>query len=235
MPVSEPLSKCQQEVANEPASRPEILLVSLHKQPNFDESYRRLLSGLCMVAHLHRAERPSTALIHLSENPAAVLVTDPGIAAIPHGEVQTKLREYVNGGGTVIFAFHFPSFTHGVGMGVFFSTVLDLPWERGDFHRTTFTLNPRAVNNLPSTRRLAPSYSLKAFHLKNVSPDAAIYLPGPESTVESPIFLPLPCPIQHPDQTPVAWAQVGQGWVGYIGDVNAERETTDVILSMCGL
>lgn len=37
------------------------------------------------------------------------------------------------------------------------------------------------------------------------------------------------------DESPVACASVGQGKLGYLGDVNAERESGDVILAMCGL
>ncbi|KAF4311390.1 hypothetical protein GTA08_BOTSDO13129 [Botryosphaeria dothidea] len=36
-------------------------------------------------------------------------------------------------------------------------------------------------------------------------------------------------------QTPAAWAKVGKGWIGYIGDVNGEEATDLIILAMCGL
>ena len=36
-------------------------------------------------------------------------------------------------------------------------------------------------------------------------------------------------------ETPVAFAGVGSGWIGYAGDVNGEEGTTAVFLKMLGL
>lgn len=43
---------------------------------------------------------------------------------------------------------------------------------------------------------------------------------------------------RHPeirDQAAVAMAPLGEGKIGYVGDVNNEEETRTVILAMCGL
>jgi len=36
-------------------------------------------------------------------------------------------------------------------------------------------------------------------------------------------------------QTPVAFTKIGDGSLGYIGDVNAEEESDNVVLAMCGI
>jgi hypothetical protein len=79
--------------------------------------------------------------------------------------------------------------------------------------------------------RLLQSYSQKAVHLKNVDPAMAVYLPGNDSMSESLVFEPI-----HADreQTPVAFGKFGQGSIGYVGDVNTEEGSDQVILAMCG-
>lgn len=76
------------------------------------------------------------------------------------------------------------------------------------------------------------SYSLKAVFLKSVEPSAAVYLPTDESRTESHVF-----PPERVDtkQTPVAFTRYGEGWLGYVGDVNTEEGSDEVILAMCGL
>ncbi|OBZ73326.1 hypothetical protein A0H81_07173 [Grifola frondosa] len=105
----------------------------------------------------------------------------------------------------------------------------NLPWISGSYHRTTFTLN-RDVVGL-DVRHLSSEYSMKALHLKNVQTNATVYLPTSESRIESLVF-----PADHItniSETPVAFTSVGNGRLGYVGDVNNEDATTNVILSMC--
>ncbi|KAL7930092.1 hypothetical protein V8C35DRAFT_314089 [Trichoderma chlorosporum] len=52
-----------------------------------------------------------------------------------------------------------------------------------------------------------------------------------DSVVESRVFGPSPADI--PGETAVALARIGDGRLGYIGDVNAEEESNAVVLAMC--
>jgi len=45
----------------------------------------------------------------------------------------------------------------------------------------------------------------------------------------------LPTQSSNTSECPVAFAKVGDGWLGYIGDVNAEEESDNVVLGMLGL
>ena len=44
-----------------------------------------------------------------------------------------------------------------------------------------------------------------------------------------------PTSVHKLDESPVFLAKVGDGKLGYVGDVNAEEESNLVILAMCGL
>ena len=79
---------------------------------------------------------------------------------------------------------------------------------------------------------LPAEYSQKAVFLKNVAKEAAVYLPSGSSRTQSLVFPPAQVDCE---QTPVVFAHIGEGWLGYVGDVNNEAESQAVVLAMCGL
>ena len=79
---------------------------------------------------------------------------------------------------------------------------------------------------------LPNSYSQKAVFLKNVASDDSMYRPSSDSVTQSRVFLPAPA---NPNETAVAFAKVGEGRLGYIGDVNNEQGSQAVLLSMLEL
>jgi hypothetical protein len=85
------------------------------------------------------------------------------------------------------------------------------------------TLSQDAVGN-GLAASLPACYSQKAVFLKNVEDAAAWYRPSKDSVIESLMA-----------QTPVALAKVGEGKLGYVGDVNKEEGSDAVVLAMCGL
>lgn len=76
---------------------------------------------------------------------------------------------------------------------------------------------------------LPKSYSQKAVFLANVASDDAVYSPSSESVTQSAVFPPGP---SNPNQAAVAFTKVGEGWLGYLGDVNNEQGSQAVIHSM---
>ncbi|KAI1927667.1 hypothetical protein LOZ07_001264 [Ophidiomyces ophidiicola] len=214
--------------------RPCIMLLSIETEAFFDEQYNRLLNALSDRARVVRARTTQSALNFLENNiPSAIFVTDAGLIRRKTTGILPKLTEYVSNGGRIIFGGHFSSFAPPLKIHPLFRKNFGLPWESASYHRTDFHLNPVAAENLGSSQQLASCYSQKALHLKNVGHAAAIYLPGRESRIQSLVFSPER--ITNLEETPTAWAKVGQGWVGYIGDVNAEEDTDTVVLSMCGV
>jgi hypothetical protein len=113
----------------------------------------------------------------------------------------------------------------------FFKNVLQLPWTSGDYHRTDFTLVPNS--RLAAVPGLERVFSMKAVHIKNVAPEDVIYTPAEGAQLQSHVFAPMP--VDKSSGVGVAFAPFGNGFVGYLGDVNTETGGFKVVLAMSGL
>ncbi|KAI9716442.1 MAG: hypothetical protein M1812_005337 [Candelaria pacifica] len=217
------------------ASRPTIFLLALDQQSFWDELYSNLVDSLAAKATIKRAVKPQPALTYLTNNtPSAIIVTDPAIvkSKATTNAVRDKVIEYARGGGIVVLATLFSSFVRPDDLSNWFRTSWDLPWESGDYHRTTVHLDSECRMRQLNQTVLPEEYSQKAVFLKNVAKDDAVYLPSANSRIESMVFAPSPVECE---QTPVVFAKIGEGWLGYIGDVNNESGSQAVVLAMCGL
>jgi hypothetical protein len=192
-------------------------------------------------ATVKRAKTFAGALRYLEQNtPNGIVVTDAGVVARSPAEVREcreisdRLVTYVHNGGTVIFSFVFSSHVSPAQMNKFWQETWNLPWKFGDYHRTTFHLNRDALKlDDGVVEKLQAAYSQKAVHLKGVAREHAWYLPGTDSTTQTFVFP--TAPIQNMEQTPMAFAKVGEGFVGYTGDVNQEEGTNLALMQMLGL
>lgn len=203
-------------------SRTSILLVSLDRQPFFDNMYSEVLAKLRSKVTMTEVTHIASALHHLSQAEKlynAVVVTDPSVMEPDMLAVQEKLVDYVQDGGTVILGFLFASFAQWPDLTRFFKKTWNLDWESGDYGRETFFLNPRANHTFMSRRQpdLPHQYSMKALHLKNTKPAERIYISNSNSA-----------------QSPAVFARHGHGFLGWIGDVNTEEGHSELLLSMCG-
>jgi hypothetical protein len=140
---------------------------------------------------------------------------------------------YVRDGGLVIVGLHFPNHTTMDVFDRFFNETFDLPWQHGDYHRSEFEFNPSC--SLPIgvvSCRLPAPYSMKVLHVKNARPDEKIFVPVADAMTQSNVF-----PPEYVDhaQAAVVGAKVGNGYLVYIGDVNAEEGSDNIILSLCSL
>ncbi len=68
-------------------------------------------------------------------------------------------------------------------------------------------------------------------YLKNVATDASWYLPSQDSRTESHVFARSNV---SQEKAPAVFA-LGEGWLGYTGNVNSEQGSDAVLLGMCGL
>ena len=210
----------------------EIFLLSLAFQNFLDEMYSSLIDGLSRSAQLKRAKSASGAINYLeANNPRAILVTDEGLTEAKNRAVLENVMSYVRNGGLVIVGLHFPNFATFDVINGFFET-FGLPWRSGNYHRDEFQLNPTCSlpRGVASNRLLAP-YSMKALHVKNARPDEKIFVPVADDMTLSNVF-----PPRHIDnaQAAVVGAKVGDGYLVYIGDVNGEKGSDNIILSLCG-
>ncbi|TKA77694.1 hypothetical protein B0A55_04007 [Friedmanniomyces simplex] len=147
-------------------------------------------------------------------NPDIVLATNAALTDSKFTSVRRKACEYVRShGGTLIFMGIFSSFARPLAIRVLFHA-FGLPGESGDYHRTTFEVNPAATH--VDTRTLVIVYSQKALHLANVEQGDAIYLPSSASRTRSMVFAPRAVDLA---QTPAVLGACGRVKVGYLGDV----------------
>lgn len=217
-------------------SQPVVLLMSLKKEEYWDEMYSDLVDIISSKATIQRVVKSDAAIRYLTSNvPSSIIVTDAALTKTSDrslNPLRQKLVEYVQQGGTVVLATHFSTFVKPFDMNRWFSSTWNLPWQSGDYHRTTVHLNPGCEMLGGSATTVPASYSQKAVLLKNVDVNAKVYAPSDHSRVESQVFRPTPV---DTEQAAVAMAKVGEGWLGYIGDVNNEAETHKVLLTMLGL
>lgn len=151
----------------------------------------------------------------------AVVVSDK--AAIKY--VQPLLAR----GGTVVIGCLFSSFTNMSEFDATFKS-LGLPWVHGSYYRTDHFPTAAAAQLLGSAK-LPARYNAKALLVKGAAPGHMLYTPGAESVTQSLVFA--PTPVADTNEAAVALAPCsGGGWVGYVGDVNGEEETSAVVLAM---
>ncbi|CAM6096929.1 unnamed protein product [Calypogeia fissa] len=221
-------------------SREKVLIVALEQHSFFTSLYTGLLTALREKAELVlEVTTPAKAIEHLTTIPstdvAAVLVADPAVILPKFAKVASKLVQYARDGGTLIFGGLCSSFGRPDDFGKFFERTLILPWKFGSYHRTTFVLNPAmvAANDRFAKPFVPKSCSMKAVHIAGAAPESRVYIATDGSVIESMVFS--PTRITDRSESPVLFAEYGRGFVAWIGDVNAEAESTAVVVAICNL
>jgi hypothetical protein len=127
---------------------------------------------------------------------------------------------------------NFSSFVSGPDF-IALSENMDLSWGMGNYHRTTFALNPafKSVFGAGAFASLQQSYSMKTIHLKEVPAEAKIYIATENSRTQSLVFPPSKVDTA---QCPAVLEKHGDGYMGFIGDVNNEDGTQALLMAMLG-
>ncbi|KAK0710175.1 hypothetical protein B0T26DRAFT_724270 [Lasiosphaeria miniovina] len=195
---------------------PYILALCFDYEELFDNVFKSLVSKLAAKAKMVRATTPNAALAQLKQQPlpSIILVADGAITR--EKKVRERVIDLLRDGATVVLA---GCFSNMVSEGQFtrFFTEIGLPWSRGGYGREDVSLHRHVLDSRLASR-LPSSYSQRALFAKNVAPSAAWY------TVDG-----------NRSEAAVAFAKVGAGHLGYIGDVNGEESSDTVVLAMCGL
>jgi len=120
----------------------------------------------------------------------------------------------------------------------FFKSILGLPWEAGDFRNGVFEAH-RDNSNISARTLLqsgTESYTMTALMVKSASSSEKIFVPADVVPISQPhVSLPqarVQASIVQ-DQAAIVMARVERGFVCYIGDIDAKKETNDIILAMC--
>ncbi|KAJ5712833.1 hypothetical protein N7493_009301 [Penicillium malachiteum] len=214
---------------------PRVLLISLSRESSFfGDLYGELLTGIRRAkATMQEAKSPEAAIHVLRTNPAPVIIiiTDQALTLKEHAHVWNAILTSVRQGSTAVITGSFSSFARPSDLKPFFSKA-GLPWEAGTYMRTTVALNPEAPGT-DLARHLPLKYSQKALFLKNVAPSESWYMTNADSVLESHVFAPQSA--NTPGESPIVLGRVGEGRLGYVGDVNGEDSTQVVVVAMCGL
>ena len=175
------------------------------------------------AAILDRLKQPDASL-------RAVLVVDGGFAKQKSKTLQLSLSQYAKAGGAVIMCGLFSSFVSPPDFTAL-AQRMELPWKMGDYHRTDFALNPafKSVFGPQGFSNLQTSYSMKTVHLEGVPTEAKVYLPTHQSETQSMVFSAAKV---DTTQCPAVWQKHGEGFVGFIGDVNNEEGSQILLLTM---
>ncbi|KAG5747122.1 hypothetical protein H9Q70_010204 [Fusarium xylarioides] len=175
-----------------------------------------------------RAEDTEQAerLLSRELTPAAVHITDEGLTEDQNNHVWHAVLRYVRGGGTVVVMGSFSSFVLPLGIKPFFAQA-GLGWCAASYNGETFVLNEVAVKS-GLAAKMVRKYSTKALFVNNVALSDAWYVTDEESNVS-------PSAGVRAGDSAVAVASVGDGKLGFIGDVNAEHGSNVAVLAMCGL
>ncbi|KAI0449707.1 hypothetical protein F5B21DRAFT_493511, partial [Xylaria acuta] len=142
--------------------------------------------------------------------------------------------DYVkNRGGIAIVGGPFASFVGPNELNSWIGRRWRMPWRVGQYRRTTTVLLQDTHVGLEATTRahLVPSYRSEAWLLKHVPSSDSLYASPEDASSEPEVFGPVPVGAQ----TAIAFGKCGQGWLGYIGDVDNQEGTAEVLLAMMGL
>ncbi|KAL1942221.1 hypothetical protein VTO73DRAFT_6285 [Trametes versicolor] len=214
--------------------KPNILVISLEKEPYIEEIHDQLYRALRKNATVTEVldARSANRALSSPTHPSAILVSDAAVTRPAHAALLARLIEYTRGGGRVVLGMQLSNHFQLDTVGPFFRK-WGLAWDKGSYHRTTFGLNPAGVPAPLDPSTLFPAVSMKAVHLKNVPRECAVYLPTPASRLESIVHASTPITGDKAQESPAVWARIGDGYLGYIGDVNGEQGTTRLTLEMC--
>ncbi|KAJ5599291.1 hypothetical protein N7450_000358 [Penicillium hetheringtonii] len=238
-------------------SNSRILFISLFAQPRFNRRYSTFLNRILHVASLEQAHRPIPALRAIAEDPQAIFITGEALATQRFGMVWTAVIRYVRHGGTAICMGSFGCKLSQDRYRAFFAQA-GLPWDYDHVNQCRSVLNaellPREISDILPTIHSAP-----AAHLSHIGDSAWYCL---QHTVKEDVEMKSNDAMTEmsngvesmnvtdesnsisTDETvwkviknsaPVAITQVGQGYLGFVGDMYPSEEANLIMIAMRGL
>ena len=203
--------------------RPTVILLSLESESVWQDTFKLFFIKLKVGADVQEITNATVASALFSSGlrgPRIFIATDDALTQDKYSQLRKEARDFVQGGGTLIFGIGFPSITTYEGFQTLFDAfaLCGHCWKLGECSRGEFEFN-RTVEHMGSVA-LPSKYSQKAVHLRSVESKHALYLPSGSSPTADLI------------QTPVAFRKYESGWLGYLGDVNMEEESHQVLFGM---
>ena len=201
-----------------------------------DEMYPQFYKALRKTATLTEVQQPRAAQAALTTTPLpdAIILSDSALTSPKNSKLLTRLVAYARTGGTAVAALQFSNTVKTGELRSFFAA-WGVPWDGGGYYRTTASLNPSGIPAPLNKDALLLEVSAMAVHLSRVPREHVVYLPTADSRIESRTHAPERLTPAQAQESPAALAPVGQGYVGYVGDVNGEQGSTRFVFEMCGV
>jgi hypothetical protein len=220
-----------------PAIRPTILVLSVEKEPWHSQVTGHLHTVIRSKANLIEAETTEAAYAALATDLTAVFIGDGVITKRKHRELANALVAYTKDGGTVLLGCLMSSFSAPSEFNRMMEAVWSLPWRFGSYSREDSTLNETASTDRITGAPVPKTINVKAVYLQKVAPQEKIYARGERITPRT-MTQKLLEQYEETDATgeaAVAFGSVGEGHLGWIGDVNSEEQLDSVYLALLGL
>lgn len=218
---------------NAELAKPRILSISLDHYSFVDRKFGSLFTKIQASSVFQRVEDGQSAKRVLLEDPPphAVLITDGALTRREYASVWDAVLKYIQQGGTAVIMGFVAGSVNQLSIKPFFAKA-GLDWELGSYYRSMLVLNSQVVGaNLVS--KLLPVYCPKAVYLRNVKYSEAWYVTYGYSVTES--LVSQGGDVLMAGESPVLLACVGQGKLGFVGDVQGEEGSEAAVLAMCGL
>lgn len=182
------------------------------------QMYPQLFSKILSRTAVHESLTADDVFNYLGAGwPNIILVSDPAIVREENIELLRALVDWVKHGCTMILMGFFSSTVEYDEMNKLFREHLGVKWRVAEETSHDTKLLHNIDETMIRTSSLVPDFGAKAVWLGHVPPHQTVYT------------------AKHSNVAYAAFARVGLGKVGYIGDVNFEEEAERLIVAMCHL
>ncbi|KAI0839527.1 hypothetical protein F5Y06DRAFT_303211 [Hypoxylon sp. FL0890] len=202
-------------------------------------AFKKTTEKLNMKALVLEARNKEEALRLMDDNPTpyAILITDGGITLRENQNLSRKVIDYARNGGKVVLSVFFASRTTFHNFDLYMQD-WGLPWKLATAIKINCMINIQAIGCPGSIweRGMPALHDSKTMLLLGVRPNNCWYLP-------------VRCYVHHRnewifkdirlgdgiDGTPMAFTNVGKGFLGFTGNVEHSEATDAAIFSMLAI
>jgi hypothetical protein len=198
---------------------PNLLIISLEGfSASSRQMYPQLFPKVLSRTTVHESLTPQDALNYIGSGwPNIIMISDPAIANKENRHLLEAIVAWVKHGCTIVCMGFFSSTTEYTLMDAIFREHFGLKWRVAEYSSHDVRLHNGLAETMIRRASLVPSFHAKAVFLGHVPSSEIVYAGGSKNVAYG------------------AFARVGLGKVGYIGDVNFGEEPERLILAMCHL
>jgi hypothetical protein len=180
--------------------------------------YPQLFTKVLSRSAVHESLTADDALNYIGSGwPSIIFLSDAAIAREENRDLLEAATDWTRQGCTLLFmGFFAPAIGHDE-LNTIFKEHLNLKWRVAEYSSHDVRLHHTIDESMLRRTTLIPAFQATAVYLTHVPANELVYAGGPQYLAYA------------------AFARVGLGKLGYIGDVNFGEEPERLILAMCHL